>query len=71
MQTRKNTEVRWDVIQSALTRRIDSIDDLVAAILEYNLDFKEKWKFDGLRRLIEEVIDSRMSLVFRKKKWFE
>ena len=56
LQGRKQLVERWSIITKALQQDICSIDELFAAIVSYNDRYANKWKFDGLISLIEEVI---------------
>ncbi|XP_042874419.1 poly(ADP-ribose) glycohydrolase-like isoform X2 [Penaeus japonicus] len=45
---------RWSIICKALSRKMESVDDLQRAILEYNSRYAARWKFRGLQMLLEE-----------------
>ncbi|XP_037803475.1 poly(ADP-ribose) glycohydrolase-like isoform X2 [Penaeus monodon] len=48
---------RWSIICKALSRKMESVEDLQRAILEYNSRYAARWKFRGLQMLLEEEFE--------------
>ncbi|KAB7503184.1 Poly(ADP-ribose) glycohydrolase [Armadillidium nasatum] len=57
---------RWCVIEEAFQKQITCFQDLRKAILSYNHRYEDKWKFDGLKHLLEEdFIDEERDFFFK------
>ncbi|RXG73462.1 Poly(ADP-ribose) glycohydrolase [Armadillidium vulgare] len=57
---------RWCVIEEAFQKQITCVQDLRKAILSYNHRYEDKWKFDGLKHLLEEdFIDEERDFFFK------
>ncbi|GFX24064.1 poly(ADP-ribose) glycohydrolase [Trichonephila clavipes] len=52
----KQIKSRWDLICQSLRRNISSSEDLEAAILEYNFQFRGKWNFCGLHTFFNSCL---------------
>lgn len=55
---------RWGLIQSALWKPIRNSQELAAAILSYNTQFKNTWKFRALHKLFNEHLEEEESQYF-------
>ncbi|CAG9578129.1 unnamed protein product [Danaus chrysippus] len=55
---------RWDMVQNALNRPIRNSKELAEAILSYNTQFKNRWKFTALHYLFEEYLEEEESRYF-------
>ncbi|XP_047986934.1 poly(ADP-ribose) glycohydrolase-like [Leguminivora glycinivorella] len=55
---------RWGLIQSALWKPIRNSQELAAAILSYNTQFKNCWKFRALHKLFNEYLEEEESQYF-------
>ncbi|OWR43927.1 poly [Danaus plexippus plexippus] len=55
---------RWDMVQNALNRPIRNSKELAKAILSYNTQFKNRWKFTALHYLFEEYLEEEESQYF-------
>ncbi|XP_055304353.1 poly(ADP-ribose) glycohydrolase-like [Sitodiplosis mosellana] len=65
--TKVITSPRWEIIQTALLREIDSSRELQQQILTYNSKYAKEWKFDSLHALFElELDDAESEQFFRK-----
>ncbi|KAK8385582.1 hypothetical protein O3P69_016390 [Scylla paramamosain] len=58
---------RWSVITEALSRKINSVEDLERAVLEYNSRYISKWKFRGLHHLLEQEFEEEERACFFNK----
>ncbi|XP_073949128.1 poly(ADP-ribose) glycohydrolase-like [Choristoneura fumiferana] len=47
---------RWELIETALCKPIRNSEELATAILSYNTQFKESWKFSALHKLFNESL---------------
>ena len=54
-QNQKKLVERWSIITKALQKDLKDLDSLSSAILSYNGRYSSKWKYDGLKCLLEEV----------------
>ncbi|XP_063697469.1 poly(ADP-ribose) glycohydrolase-like [Culicoides brevitarsis] len=55
---------RWQVIREAFATKINNSKELEAAILSYNENFKNKWKFRALHSLFEDDLSEEESEAF-------
>ncbi|XP_032515488.2 poly(ADP-ribose) glycohydrolase-like [Danaus plexippus] len=59
-----NETKQWDVIVEALSRKIKNSEDLASAILTYQTQFKDIWKFKAMHRFFNEYWDKNDSEYF-------
>ncbi|XP_037889920.1 poly(ADP-ribose) glycohydrolase isoform X2 [Glossina fuscipes] len=50
-------ENRWEMIEKALLRPINTSQELQTAILSYNTKYKDQWEFRALHKLFGEELD--------------
>ncbi|XP_063384592.1 poly(ADP-ribose) glycohydrolase-like [Cydia fagiglandana] len=55
---------RWDLIQTALSQPIRNSQELADAILSYNTQLKDTWKFKALHKLLNEHLEKEESQQF-------
>ncbi|XP_069356377.1 poly(ADP-ribose) glycohydrolase isoform X1 [Maniola hyperantus] len=55
---------RWEMIQDALNKPIGNSKELATAILSYNSQFKDKWKFRSLHSLFESLDEDEAQYFF-------
>ncbi|CAH0714136.1 unnamed protein product, partial [Brenthis ino] len=55
---------RWEMIQNALNKPIKNSKELASAILSYNTQFKNRWKFLSLHYLFEEYLEEEEAQYF-------
>ncbi|XP_063374982.1 poly(ADP-ribose) glycohydrolase [Cydia amplana] len=55
---------RWGLIQSALWKPVRNSQELAEAILSYNTQFKNTWKFRALHKLFNEHLEEEESQYF-------
>ncbi|XP_029636415.1 poly(ADP-ribose) glycohydrolase isoform X1 [Octopus sinensis] len=53
----KQLKERWEVIQNALISNIKSPQELEVAILRYNYRYRNVWRFDGLRKFFDNMME--------------
>ncbi|KAH9513046.1 hypothetical protein Btru_035690 [Bulinus truncatus] len=56
---------RWSVIQHALKKNIADVFTLEEAIKSYNVNYKDRWDFDGLYRFFDNMPDNERNTFFQ------
>ncbi|CAH1646843.1 unnamed protein product [Spodoptera littoralis] len=55
---------RWEMIENALSKPIRNSHELGNAILSYNTNFRNTWKFRGLHKLFDEYLEEEETQYF-------
>ncbi|XP_050561672.1 poly(ADP-ribose) glycohydrolase isoform X1 [Spodoptera frugiperda] len=55
---------RWEMIENALSKPIRNSHELGSAILSYNTNFRNTWKFKGLHKLFNEYLEEEETRYF-------
>lgn len=55
---------RWEMIENALSKPIRNSHELGSAILSYNTNFRNTWKFRGLHKLFNEYLEEEETRYF-------
>ncbi|KAH9632798.1 hypothetical protein HF086_012623 [Spodoptera exigua] len=60
----KHLKKRWKMIENALSKPIRNSHELGNAILSYNTNFRNVWKFKGLHKLFNEYLEEEETQYF-------